>query len=82
TRPDLPDVLDRLRAEARRAEPNAAVPLAEAVGEPPLLVECLLDAWVAERQIVYSKAPGRCFRIHRVQFGPAMPSPGTAGTAP
>ncbi|MCA1675335.1 MAG: hypothetical protein LC799_25155 [Actinobacteria bacterium] len=67
-RPDLETVLDRLRTAAVRAEPNAAVPLAEWVGEPPLLVECLLDVWVAERQIVYSKAPGRRFRIHRVLF--------------
>ncbi len=63
-RPDMAAVQARLMAAAAAAG-RGAVDLAGEVGEPALLVECLLDQWVRERRIVYSKVPGRRFRIHR-----------------
>lgn len=48
--------------------------MAEEIGEPPLLVEWLLDRWVTQRRIVYSKAPGRRFGIHRLLPGAASTS--------
>ena len=68
TRADLDAVRQRLAQRVREAEPNRAFPLAELMGEPPLLVECLLDTWVNERRLVYSSAPDRTFRIHRVML--------------
>lgn len=65
-RPDLSGVRARLAAAVTEAEGRGAVPLSESVGEPALLVECLLDDWVAARRLVYSQAPGRRFRVHRV----------------
>jgi hypothetical protein len=73
-RPDLASVEAQLAAAVRTAEGAGPVSLAEELGEPALLVECLLDRWVSERRIVYSKAPGRRFRIHRVLPGPAASS--------
>jgi hypothetical protein len=57
------------------------VPLAAQVGEPPLLVECLLDAMVNQRRLVYSKAPGRRFRVHRV-VGDRSPGAAAAPAEP
>ncbi|HVM15508.1 MAG TPA: hypothetical protein VM287_14430 [Egibacteraceae bacterium] len=65
-RPDLVGVRSRLAAAAAAAVGQGPVDLAATVGEPPLLVECVLDQWVRERRVVYSKAPGRRFRVHRV----------------
>ena len=64
-RPDFDEVRARVATAARAAVGRGAVDLATEVGEPALLVECLLDRWVRERKVVYSKAPGRRFRIHR-----------------
>ena len=66
TRPDLAEVEARLATAATGAAGQGPVPLADELGEPPLLVELLLDAMVNQRRLVYSKAPGRRFRIHRV----------------
>lgn len=66
SRPDMEAVRDRIATAARGAVGRGAVDLAAEVGEPSLLVECVLDQWVRERRVVYSKAPGRRFRIHRV----------------
>jgi len=63
---DLADVRRRVEAAAVAAAGQGAVDLADALGEPPLLVECLLDHLVNRRRLVYSKAPGRRFRIHKV----------------
>lgn len=65
-RADVEDVRRRIADAARRAAGHGAVDLAAEVGEPALLVECVLDQWVRERRVVYSKAPGRRFRIHRI----------------
>lgn len=65
---DLERAKERLARAVRAAEPNCPEALADVVGQPALLVECLLDAWVDERLVVYSPAPGRRFRIHRVNF--------------
>ena len=64
-RPDLENVRERIASAASAAVGEGPVDLATEVGEPPLLVECILDQWVRERRVVYSKAPGRRFRIHR-----------------
>ena len=69
TRPDLPAVEPRVIAAATAAAGQGPQPLADQLGEPSLLVECLLDGLVSERRLVYSKAPGRRFRIHRVLDG-------------
>ena len=65
---DLERAKERLARAVCAAEPNQPFPLAEAVDQPALLVECLLEGWVDERLLVFSKAPGRRFRIHRVDF--------------
>ena len=67
TRSDLDGVEARLLQAAAEAAGQGAVPLADQLGEPPLLVECILDALVNRRRVLYSTAPGRRFRIHRVQ---------------
>ncbi|MGH9225334.1 MAG: hypothetical protein ACRD2W_16480 [Acidimicrobiales bacterium] len=66
TRQDLADIEQRLARAAAAAAGQGAVSLAEEVGEAPLLVECLLDDLVSKRRLIYSKAPGRRFRIHRL----------------
>ena len=66
TRADLPAVEAQLGRAATAAAGQGPVDLSAAVGEPRLLVECLLDTWVAERRLTYSTAPGRRFRVHRV----------------
>lgn len=72
TRPDLEAVRRRLADLVSEVERNRAVALADMLGEPPLLVECLLDIWVTQRRLVYSAAPGRRFRIHRVMLDAAQ----------
>ncbi len=79
TRHDLGAIKRRLAAAVIDAAGRGATPLADVVGEPALLVECLLDQWVGQRKVVYSKAPGRRFRVHKL--GPA-PLPGAAAPAP
>lgn len=79
TRHDLSEVNRRLAAAVIDARGQGPTDLAGAIGEPPLLVECLLDGWVKQRRIVYSAAPGRRFRIHKL--GP-VPLPGAAAPAP
>ncbi|MFP5318941.1 MAG: hypothetical protein ACLGI2_11700 [Acidimicrobiia bacterium] len=66
-RPDMDQVRAQIASAAAAAVGRGAVDLAAEVGEPPLLVECVLDQWVRERRVVYSKAPGRRFRIHRFE---------------
>jgi hypothetical protein len=66
TRPDLAEFERRLWDKVEQAVEQGPTPLAEEVGEPALLVEWMLDRWVTERRLVYSKAPGRRFRIHKV----------------
>lgn len=66
TRPDLDQVKRRLAAVVVKAEGQGLTDLAQAVSEPALLVECVLDRWVNDGRLVYSKAPGRRFRIHRL----------------
>jgi hypothetical protein len=82
TRPDLGAVVDRLGEAVRAVPTNHAVGLAEMVGEPALLVECLLDSWVTEGRIVYSLAPGRRFRIHRVLLDGSLPGPAASAPEP
>ena len=79
SQPDLPGVERRLGKAVMAAAGQGPVDLAAAVDEPPLLVECLLDTWVSQRSLVYSKAPGRRFRVHRATL-PDLP--GTAASAP
>ena len=74
SRPDLGDLDRRLAAAAAEAVGVGPVDLAGNVGEPALLVECLLDRWVIERRVVYSAAPGRRFRIHKLLPGTAAPA--------
>lgn len=74
TRPDLPDVARRLWQVVADAAGQGPQPLDEQVGEPALLVEWLLDRWVNERRLLYSKAPGRRFRIHRLLSPGARPA--------
>lgn len=69
-RPDMQDVRERIGSAAAGAVGQGAVDLAAEVGEPPLLVECILDQWVREGQVVYSRATGRRFRIHRFRSSP------------
>ena len=66
TRPELDEVTGRLATVVVEAEGQGPTDLAQAVSEPALLVECVLDGWVNEGQLVYSKAPNRRFRIHRL----------------
>lgn len=66
TRPEMPQVEAAVWRAVTDAPLAEAVALHEHVGEPALLVEMLLDRWVMERRVVYSKAPGRRFRIHRL----------------
>lgn len=66
-RADFDAVRRRVADAAAAAVGQGAVDLADRVGEPALLVECLLDQWVRERRIVYSRSPGRKFRIHRIE---------------
>lgn len=75
TRPDLPAVRRRVAQAAAAAAGLPAVALDEQVGEPPLLVECLLDHLVNQHRLTYSKAPGRRFRIHRVFSEAVGPRP-------
>lgn len=78
SRPDLSAVRARLAAAVVEAMGIGPVALADIVGEPPLLVECVLDGWVNQRRVVYSKAPGRRFRVHKL--GPE-PLPGAAAAS-
>jgi hypothetical protein len=57
---------ERLAEAATSAAGQGPVPLADQLGEPALLVEVLLEQWAHERRVVYSKAPGRRFRIHKI----------------
>jgi hypothetical protein len=82
TRPDLDDVRARLWAAVVAAPPGAAVALQDGVGEPPLLVEVLLDDWVRRRRLIYAKATGRRFRVHRVLPGTASPAAEAAAGGP
>ncbi|MDQ3980994.1 MAG: hypothetical protein M3314_15845 [Actinomycetota bacterium] len=65
---DLDGARERLVSALRAAELNRPLPLADVIGQPPLLVECLLDEWVTQRRVRYSPAPGRRFRIHWVDL--------------
>lgn len=67
SRPDLDDLKEKVWAAAVAAPAGQAVALHEQVGEPALLVEALLDLWVTERRLVYSRAVGGRFRIHRAR---------------
>lgn len=78
TRPDLADVRARLAAATTLAAGRGPVDLAGAAGEPRLLVECLLDSWVADRLLTYSPAPGGLLRVHRISGR----LPGAAAAAP
>ncbi len=65
TRSDLDAVCQRL-VDTLRAKPlGAAVDLAEALGEPRLVVEVLLDGLRDEGRVVFTNVPGGLFRIHR-----------------
>ena len=64
-RPDLADVTERLLDVLDGAEPNVAHPLGAGLGEPPLLVEAVLDHLVSRRLVVYSRVGRDSFRIHR-----------------
>jgi hypothetical protein len=63
---DLASRRERLAEAATSAAGQGPVPLADQLGEPALLVEVLLEQWAHERRVVYSKAPGRRFRIHKI----------------
>lgn len=79
-RPDLAEVRRRVRDAAVAAAGRGPLSLAEDLGEPHLLVECLLDELVSQRRITYSKAPGRRFHVHRADSDVterAVPPPGT-----
>lgn len=75
TRADLAEAVARTWRAAQEAAPGQAVALPEVVREPPLLVEVLLEQWARAGRLVYAKAPGGRFRIHRVDSGDA-PAPG------
>lgn len=66
SRPDLGAVEERLWAVVKDAPAREPLAFHEMLGEPALLVETLLDRWVSRRRVVYSKAPGRRFRIYRI----------------
>lgn len=74
---DLGGVEDRLWAAVTAAPPGEAVALHDQIAQPALLVEALLDRWVAQRRLVYSKATGRRFRVYRV-----LPGAGPGSDAP
>lgn len=65
SRPDLPDVTERLLDLLDGAEPNVGMSLGADLGESPLLVEAVLDHLVAQRLVVYSRVGRDSFRIHR-----------------
>lgn len=67
---DLAAARHRLAAAVLAAQLNQPLALADAVHQPALLVECLLDGWVDQRLVVYSPAPGRRFRVHQVNLDP------------
>ena len=66
-RADFDAVRRRVAEAAAAAVGRGGVDLAVQVDEPALLVECVLDQLVRERRVVYSKAPGRKFRVHRFE---------------
>jgi hypothetical protein len=78
TRPDLTRVRHAVAQAAAAAAGQGAVPLADQLHEPPLLVEYLLDELVNQRRLTYSTAPGRRFRIHKV----VRATPGTEPESP
>lgn len=70
TRPDLDDVrarmLTALQDEAVRWQGGEAVDLAGALGEPPLVVEVLMEDLRQDGGVVFSKAFGGRLRVHRL----------------
>lgn len=76
TQADLGELRRRVEGAAGAAVGAGPVRLQDQLGEPALVVECLLDSLVNRRRLVYSKAPGRRFLVHRVhRDGPGSPGP-------
>lgn len=65
SRADLADVTERLLDILDGVEPNVAVPLGADLGEPPLLVEALLEHLAGRRMVIFSRIGADSFRIHR-----------------
>lgn len=70
TRPDLAEVRRRVLASLREGavgwQGGAPVDLASAVGEQFLVVEVVMEDLRREGQVVFSPAPGRRLRVHRM----------------
>ena len=70
TRPDLADVRSRVLAALREGavgwQGGAPVDLAAAVGEQFLVVEVVMEDLRREGRVVFSPAPGRRLRVHRL----------------
>ena len=64
-RPDLADVTERLLDLLDGVEPNIALSLGADLGEPPLLVEAILDHLAGRRLVIFSRVGADSFRIHR-----------------
>src|SRR5215213_418227 len=63
-RADLADVTERLLDILDGAEANVAMALGADLGEPPLLVEAVLDHLAGRRMVVFSRIGADSFRIH------------------
>jgi len=64
-RADLADVTERLLDVIDQVEPNIALALGAELGEPPLLVEAVLDHLAGRRMVIFSRVGADSFRIHR-----------------
>jgi len=64
-RADLADVTERLLDILDGAEANVAMALGADLGEPPLLLEAVLDHLAGRRMVVFSRIGADSFRIHR-----------------
>jgi len=63
-RADLADVTERLLDLLDGSEPNVALALGAGLGEPPLLVEAVLEHLAGRRLVVFSRLGADSFRIH------------------
>lgn len=69
-RPDIDEVKTALLAHLTRLRVGGVVRPEQALGEPALLVEILLEQLRAEGLVVWSNVPGGGVRIHRVGAQP------------